>query len=246
MKPQRNDPATFIERLFPVAPELNRATPMSAQIYKLLRDGIVTMALQPNDQIFERLIAEKLNMSRTPVREALQLLARDELVVIAAQSGTYVAPVRREQFVESALIRRVLETASIRRAAEVVSARALQELRDIHAAHRRAIEFQDAVAAIVYDNAFHAKVAAAAQLPKLLELVELVRAPIDRVRHVTVRDPEVGAVTLNQHQQILTALEQHDADGAEQALQRHLDDAFARQQLAFDAHQAMFEGRPEV
>lgn len=242
MKSPRNDPDAFIARLFPAGHAIDRSSVLSSQIYTVLREGIITMALRPDDQIYERVIADTLGVSRTPIREALQRLARDELVLIAAQSGTYVAPVRREQFVESALIRKVLETAGIRHAAAMIGQRELQELRDIHLAHRRAIEFKDAVAAIAYDNAFHAKVSAAAQLPKVLSLVELVRAPIDRVRHVTVRDPVVGDVTLRQHEAILRALEQHDPVAAEAALQAHLDDAFERQMAAFERNRAMFEG----
>lgn len=244
MKSERTtDQDAFIARLLPEAVTLDRSKTLSTQIYQLLRDAIVTMALQPNDMIFERAIVEALDVSRTPVREALLQLAREELVLIAAQSGTFVAPVKREQFVESALIRKVLETAAIRRAAEIISARELEQLHDIHDAHRRAIDRGNTVAAIACDNAFHAAVSAAARLPRVLQLVELVRAPIDRVRHVTVRDPVVAKVTLAQHQAVLDALEQHDPDEAESALHEHLDDAFARQQRAYDENVALFGGQ---
>ena len=107
MKTDRNDPEHFIARVLPRATALDRAQPLSAQIYDLLREAIVTMAVLPSDVIFERALSETLGISRTPVREALQRLAREELVTIAAQSGTFVAPVLREQFTEGALIRRV-------------------------------------------------------------------------------------------------------------------------------------------
>jgi DNA-binding GntR family transcriptional regulator len=242
MKTDRNDPEQFIARVLPRAVSLDRALPLSAQIYGLLREAIVTMAVLPADVIFERALSERLGLSRTPVREALQRLAREELVTIAAQSGTFVAPVLREQFAEGALIRRVLESASIRRAAEQVTARELDTLHDIQEVHRRAIERGDPVEAIRQDNRFHAAVGAAARLPKVLQLIDLVRAPIDRVRYVTAREPEEGAMTLAQHQRVLDALAKHDADAAEHALLAHLDDALLRQQRVFDAHVELFEG----
>jgi GntR family transcriptional regulator, rspAB operon transcriptional repressor len=242
MKTDRNDPEQFIARVLPDPTSLDRAQPLSTQIYRLLREAIVTMAVLPSDVIFERALSETLGISRTPVREALQQLAREELVTIAAQSGTFVAPVRREQFAEGALIRRVLESASIRRAAELISARELDTLHDIHEMHRRAIDREDPVEAIRQDNRFHATVGAAARLPKVLQLIELVRAPIDRVRYVTAREPEEGAMTLAQHQRVLEALLQHDPDAAERALLAHLDDALLRQQRVFDAHVEIFEG----
>lgn len=242
MKSERNEPDAFTSRILPAGYALDRSKALAAQIHLRLRDAIITMALQPNDVIFERAIAEALGISRTPVREALLQLAREELVTIAAQSGTFVAPVRREQFVESALIRKVLEVAGIRRAAEIITTSELEQLHDIQEAHRRAIVRGNPVAAILHDNAFHSAVSAAAHLPKVQQLVELARAPIDRVRHITVRDPVVAQVTLSQHQLVLDALERHDPDAAQQALQDHLDDAFERQQVAFDANAALFEG----
>lgn len=243
MTEDRNEPEAFVARLLSDDFTLDRSQALSAQLYQLLRDAIITMALQPDDVIFERALADALNISRTPVREALLRLAREELVRIAAQSGTFVAPVRREQFAESALIRSVLETASIRRAAEIITTGELEQLHDIQEAHRRAIERGNAVAAIRCDNAFHALVCAAARLPRVQQLVELARAPIDRVRHITVRDPVVADVTLRQHQKVLDALEEHDADAAERALREHLDDAYARQQAAYDANTDLFEGQ---
>lgn len=243
MTEDRNEPGEFVSRLLPAEFKLDRSKGLAAQLYRLLRDAIVTMALQPEDVIFERALAEALGISRTPVREALLQLSREELVRIAAQSGTFVAPVTREQFAESALIRKALETASIRRAAEIITVRELEQLHDIQDAHRRAIGRNNAVAAISCDNAFHAAVCVAARLPRVQQLVELSRAPIDRVRHVTVRDPVVAKVTLSQHQKVLEALEKHDPDAAERALHEHLDDAYVRQQSAYDANVELFGGR---
>jgi DNA-binding GntR family transcriptional regulator len=242
MKADRNDPQLFVSRVLGVEPVLDRSKPLPAQIYHLMRNAIVTMQLNPMDVIFERVLADTLGISRTPVREALLQLAREDLVLIAAQSGTYVAPVKREQFVESALIRRVLETASIRYAAEIISERELEQLRSIHEAHKRALARGDAVAAIAYDNAFHETVSRAARLPKVSQLVALARAPIDRVRHITVRDPDVGEETLTQHERVLHALTVHDPDAAEAALRAHLDEAFERQQKEFDARAELFSG----
>ncbi|WCM18275.1 GntR family transcriptional regulator [Paraburkholderia bryophila] len=242
MNTELTDAQRFMARLLPPGYELDRARPLSAQIYDLLRQAILTMTLRPKEAIFDRAISETLGISRTPVREALLQLAREDLVFIAAQSGTFVAPVKREQFIESAFIRKVLETASIRRAAEIISDEELERLRDVHERHRRAIERGNSVAAILNDNEFHAIVSRAARLPKVQQLVETVRAPIDRVRHITVRDPQVGKVTLQQHERVLEALSRHDPDAAERALRSHLDDAFEWQKKAFEARAAFFEG----
>ncbi len=246
MRIERSEQETFIARLIAPGFAVDPSKALSGQLYMLLRAAIVTMTLLPNDVIVERAIADALGISRTPIREALQQLAREELVRIAPQSGTFVAPVRREQFEESALVRQVLEAASIRRAAQVITREEMTHLQDIHEAHRRAIARRDAVAAIAHDNAFHATLCSAARLPRVQHLIELVRAPIDRVRHVAVRDAVVAEVTLQQHEAILVAVERHDPDAAEQVLTVHLSDAFARQQLVYDHNVDVFTGEPPV
>jgi len=243
MKSYRTDADHFIARLLPPGYVIDRSKPLSGQLYDLLREAIVTMVLQPREIVFERAISEILGVSRTPVREALLQLASEGLVVIAAQSRTYVAPVEREQFIESVFIRKVLEIASIRRAAEIITDEELEQLTDIHEAHRRAIKRGNSVAAIRHDNAFHTIINQAARLPQLQKLVALVRAPIDRVRHIAVRDPKVAKATLLQHQKVLDALLKHDALAAEQALTEHLEDAFARQQKVFDEKSQIFTGQ---
>jgi DNA-binding GntR family transcriptional regulator len=242
MKSDRNDQQRFAGRLIPAGHAVDRTRPLAGQIYELLRDAIITMSLQPNDVIFEKILAESLGVSRTPVREALQQLAREELVVIAAQSGTFVAPVTRAQFMESFLIRRVLEAASIRHAAEIITPAEIEQLNDIHEAHSRAVARGNTVASIAHDNAFHSCISRAAKLPRLYQLAGMARAPIDRVRHVTAREPNEGTMTLRQHQKVIDALTRHDPDATEHALLEHLDDAFERQKRVFDQHEEIFEG----
>jgi len=243
MKSYRTDADDFIARLLPTGYVIDRSKPLSGQLYDLLREAIVTMVLQPREIVFERALSETLGISRTPVREALLQLASEGLVLIAAQSRTYVAPVEREQFIESVFIRKVLEIASIRRAAEIITEEELEQLTDIHEAHRRAIKRGNSVAAIRHDIAFHTVINQAARLPQLQKLVALVRAPIDRVRHIAVRDPSVAKATLSQHRAVLDALLTHDPLAAELALTEHLEDAFARQQKVFDEKSHIFTGQ---
>lgn len=241
MKPVK-DPTQFLARLMASGSALDRAQALSPQIYELLRQAIVTMALEPNDVIYERAIAEEFGISRTPVREALLRLSREELVVIVAQSGTFVAPVKRDQFIESAFIRTTLETAMVGRAAEIITDAEIDQLHDIYEAHRRAIQRENWVAAIRKDHEFHSTIGRAARLPKMLQMQELVRVPIDRVRHIAVREGIVAKVTLLQHEKILDALGKRDPLAAQAALREHLDDAFARQLQVFDDRTELFEG----
>ena len=65
--------------------------------YQIIRDKIIRMELQPGEPLSDKQLAEEMNMSRTPVREALILLAAFKMVVLRPQIGTFVAPIDTEQ-----------------------------------------------------------------------------------------------------------------------------------------------------
>ena len=81
--------------------------------YQTIRSRIITMELKPGDPLNDRELAEELNISRTPMREALIMLNIAHMVVIKPQSGTYVAPIdlklmELEQFARYTLEKEIL------------------------------------------------------------------------------------------------------------------------------------------
>ena len=93
----------------PEAAQIDRGQPIPEQVYRLLRQSIITMRLPPGATIIEKQITDQLAISRTPVRDALRQLADEGLVGIKPQSGTFVAPIDRHELEEGRLIRRALE-----------------------------------------------------------------------------------------------------------------------------------------
>ena len=96
---------------------LDRSRPMRDQIYPLVRRMILTGAIKPGEVIDEKAIAAQLNVSRTPVREAVKKLSDENLVEVVAQSGTRAARIARDEIAEAFLIRRALESESAAQAA---------------------------------------------------------------------------------------------------------------------------------
>ena len=84
--------------------------------YRILRDGIIRLEYKPGEALSDKQLAEQLNMSRTPVREALILLAAANMVVLRPQVGTFVAPIdvqrmEMEQFARCALEKEIVRLA---------------------------------------------------------------------------------------------------------------------------------------
>ena len=113
------------------AAQIDRAQPIPEQVYRLLRQSIITLRLPPGATIIEKQITDQLGISRTPVRDALRQLADEGLVTIKPQSGTFVALIDRLQLEEGRVIRRALEIEAIKLAARRADDAAIERLTDI-------------------------------------------------------------------------------------------------------------------
>src|SRR6476659_4487699 len=96
---------------------LDRTRPLRDQIYPLVRGLILSGIIRPGEVIDEKAIAAQLDVSRTPVRAAVQRLSDERLVDVVAQSGTRASRMDRKAIEESFLIRRALEMESAAQAA---------------------------------------------------------------------------------------------------------------------------------
>ena len=77
--------------------------------YRIIRDKIIYLDLKPGEALSDRVLAEELEMSRTPVREALIILSTTNMVVLRPQSGTFVAPIDVKRMAAEQFLRYVLE-----------------------------------------------------------------------------------------------------------------------------------------
>lgn len=191
-------------------------------IFELVRADIVYGVLKPLDPIREAEIAERLGVSRTPVREALLRLQVLGLVEIFPQAGTRVAPVRLEKVRAAQLIRETVEVEVTRRAARALSGEALAQLahiiEDQHVAARR----NDLRRLFELDEDFHLALHRAVGLEAVADELEQLKPHLNRLRYVSVNWPRTADKIIAEHEQILAALRQHDEAAAAEAMRLHL------------------------
>ncbi len=207
--------------------KLDRRRPMRDQIYPLIRDLILTGAIKPGDAIDEKSIALNLNISRTPVREAVKKLSDEHLVDVVAQSGTRAARIDAKEIEQAYLIRRALEIESAAQAAPHMTDSRTAALDDILSQHERAIEQRKYVQAVALDDDFHKQIAQIAGLPRLWHMIEISKAHLDRCRHMLLPRAGEAAATLDQHRSIIRALNTKDPDVAREAMRDHLDTSYS-------------------
>jgi|JI10StandDraft_1071094.scaffolds.fasta_scaffold28335_7 DNA-binding GntR family transcriptional regulator len=206
---------------------LDRKLPLRDQIYDLVRQMILTGRIAPGDVVDEKLIASKLNVSRTPVREAVKKLSDEHLVDVVAQSGTRASHIDKAEVEQAFFIRRALEMESAAQAAGRMNETHAEALNDFLHQHARAIERRRFADAIETDDRFHRYIADISNLDRLWRAIEISKAQLDRCRHVMLPRQGQGEATLEQHRAIIRALNSKDAERARRAMGDHLEAAFS-------------------
>lgn len=205
---------------------LDRSRPLRDQIYPLVRGLILSGVIRPGEVIDEKAIAAQLDVSRTPVREAVKRLSDERLVDVVAQSGTKASRMDRKAIEESFLIRRALEMESAAQAAAHMTQEHADRLHDILARHERAVEKRQFAEAIARDDEFHHAITEISDLPRLWSTIEISKAQLDRCRHLMLPRAGQAEATLEQHREIIRGLNSRDPAKAAAAMRAHLDAAY--------------------
>jgi GntR family transcriptional regulator, rspAB operon transcriptional repressor len=198
------------------------AGPASRQVYRALRDAIIATTLAPGPRISENELAERLSVSRTPVREALIRLRDDRFVQIVPQLGTFVTRISLTALADAQFIRESLECAAVRLAAERADADDIAALRGLVLRQAEVSEHGDHERFALLDDEFHAALCELAGHSVAWEVAQRVKGHLNRVRRLSLPQPRYLEEMVSEHGQVVEALEQGDPDAAEAMLRHHL------------------------
>lgn len=194
------------------------------QVYRLLHKLIVNLHLMPNQLLTENELAASLNLSKTPVREALIRLAEERLVVMAHQKATIVAPIDIRRVFEGYFIRLSLETTCAEQLAATATREDIAALEAIVTEMRRALDAGECERFYPLDNAFHGMTFERAGLPHTRRRVDVAKAEVDRVKSLKSvyrfcrSDEELFA----EHRAIFLAIADGDGERACKEIHYHL------------------------
>jgi DNA-binding GntR family transcriptional regulator len=197
--------------------------------YEALRERITSGGLGPGTWLREHTVASSLGLSRTPVREALRLLAAEGVVELVHNRGARVISWTADDIDEAYRLRALIEGYGAGRAAQRADAACVTELRALQERYERALDEQDPqVAASAQmstaqcNDDFHAAVLAASGSTRLPTLVAMVSsAPlVRRVLHSYDDDDRQRSVTA--HRDVITAIANGDAELAMAAMSSHI------------------------
>jgi len=197
---------------------------MSDWVYTELSEAIRSLELPPGTRLSEPTLAERLRVSRVPVREAIGRLADQGLVTVVPQVGTRVAPILLSEVENACFIRGSLEAGAFARAIarpELDPDAGLAALHGILAANRAAFDAGDAAEFFATDEQLHHAVFALAGVPQVWELVRGVKVQLDRLRRLHLRHVMANREIVDEHAQIVDAIENRDALRGQQVIARH-------------------------
>lgn len=212
----------------------------SDQIYETLRRAIVRLEMEPGSAVSEKELCGRFEVSRTPVREALQRLAEEDLVDIHPHSGTWVSRISFALAEEGFVLRRALEVESVRRAAALVTEAGIAELDGLIARMRHILQDDRLADYLEVDDAFHAAIARISAYPRIWKFIGLAKVQLDRMRQLSAPVPGHLAEVTEQHAAIVQALARRNALQAELAMRIHLDSSFEVMAAIYPGQPAMF------
>jgi DNA-binding GntR family transcriptional regulator len=191
-------------------------------IVEILREMVLEGQLRPGERILELELCRKLNVSRTPMREALKVLAAEQLVELQPSRGAVVTGVRIEEVVEHFEVLEALD-ATI---GELAAARiADAELREVEALHREMVEHHHAGRRSKYfetNQAVHAKLAAATRNKSLVATHLQYSRKIARVRYTANFSQIRWDESVDEHEKIIVALRRRDCAALSGLMREHM------------------------
>ncbi len=193
----------------------------ASQVYDWLHRRVLRGELLPGARLSETEIAAKIGVSRQPVREAFIRLGSDGLAEIRPQRGTYISKISISAVLSARLIREAVEADLARLTATLRPPAVLDAMRAEIALQHQADRAGHVDEFIESDDRFHRLLAIGAGHEAVWNDLERLKSQMNRLRHMSMRAFD-RVRTIAQHQDILDAIGQGDADAAEGAARRHL------------------------
>lgn len=196
--------------------------PLRDVIFNTLRDAIVSGDLKPGERLMEVTLAEKMGVSRTPVREAVRKLEVEGLVTMTPRKGTHVAELSVKDIMDVLEVRAALDKLATELAASRIRPDNLRHLESIHKQYIAHLQKENLQGAIKKDVEFHEVIYHASGNNKLMNVAANLREQVYRFRVLYMRDFSNAEDVLTEHEQILKSLSERDSALAGQLAKDHI------------------------
>lgn len=202
---------------------MNEYLPLRDVVFNTLRQAILKGELEPGERLMEIQLAERLGVSRTPIREAIRKLELEGLVLMIPRKGAEVAQISETSLREVLEVRRSLEELAIELACQRITEEELQALEAVEATFAEAIRKGDAMNIAETDEHYHDLIYQATDNSRLVQILNNLREQMYRYRLEYIKDADKRQILIVEHEHILRALRSHNIQDAKSAVREHID-----------------------
>jgi DNA-binding GntR family transcriptional regulator len=192
----------------------------SDRVYDELASAILELRILPGTLLSEPNLAEQLQVSRTPLREAIARLVETGLVSVVPQVGTLVEPIRLRDVEQARFVRESLEVAAVAEACAQPE-RDVTKLRSLLAEQKSSFRSRDFDGFFRADEALHEEIFELSGYPRAWQMMQPMKMQLERIRRLSLPDPKTIEALLEEHAAIVDAVDRGDARRARTLVGKH-------------------------
>lgn len=202
---------------------MNAYLPLRDVVFQTLRQAILKGELKPGERLMEIQLANKLGVSRTPIREAIRKLELEGLVLMVPHKGAEVAQITEKNLRDVLEVRKALEELAVSLACMRMTEEDLQKLRQAQGQFEEVLTSEDITLVAEADVAFHDVIYMATDNQRLIHLLNNLREQMYRYRVEHLKQKMWHSQLLEEHKSLVVAMEKKDVKRAMELTCEHID-----------------------
>lgn len=202
---------------------MNEYLPLRDVVFNTLRQAILKGELKPGERLMEISLAEKLGVSRTPIREAIRKLELEGLVTMIPRRGAHVANITEKDLNDVLEVRIGMENMAIDKACALMKEEEFEELKRAAEHFSKILEEGDLTKLAEADVEFHEIIYRASDNRRLMQLLNNLREQIYRYRIEYLKDESTRVSLVKEHGDIYMAIRARDAQRAKAITFNHIE-----------------------
>jgi DNA-binding GntR family transcriptional regulator len=201
---------------------LNDYKPLREVIFNTIREAIIVGELKPGERLMEVQLADKMGVSRTPVREAIRKLELEGLVEMLPRKGAHVADLSVKDIMDVLEVRSTLDGLASSLSASRITDEEIKELKHLNNQFENYIEKGNTQGMIKKDVEFHDVIYRSSRNDKLIQISNNLREQVQRFRVIYIKDYSSSRELIKEHADIYEAITLRDPEAAMKLAQKHI------------------------
>ena len=206
---------------------MNEYLPLRDVVFNTLRQAILRGELKPGERLMEIQLANKLGVSRTPIREAIRKLELEGLVLMIPRKGAEVADITEKSLRDVLEVRKALEELAVQLTCDKITKEQIRELEQAAEQFKKTLKSNDITEIAEADVRFHDIIYLATDNQKLILLLNNLREQMYRYRIEYLKRADKYSQLLAEHEEIIRHIEKKQKKEAAEIVCKHIDNQVA-------------------